>query len=209
MCLRPFEYDFLSVSFTSSDPSTYIRRRPLILLIVHGTNAVPLFESACPTQFDKCYFAKRRHLDAQHASELHYTVQLRQYHWRVDPDAFMELALDLIPPSARADHGVFDVSDWNTHDFWQVSTQRVDHRAACSALPSTTASEGEDTDAMTTPAAAPSTPLKRKRDSALDAMSVSQFNLNSIYSPVRPPVMRRGAWRRVYVQEQDSPPLGP
>ena len=176
-------------------------RRGFVALIVSGPNAVAQFEASFPTQFKRCHLA--RLVSLGRSSGTPYSVALEEHcDWRVGSE-FDSFVQRIIPESMRADLAVYDVSDWDQYNYWNVTTSSTTG-ADIAVTPPTTDSEF-DTNEHDQPLAKRSRPLETLTQRTFSIGGSRSAHTSPLKPAVRPP---KRPWPRLSSQ-QTSPMLQP
>lgn len=160
-------------------------RRGFVVLIVRGVNAVSSFEKAYPTHFQRCLLAKTIDRNATSsvpsaaAVELPYEVNLHQYpDWKIGA-GFGDFMHDVIPEAQRLHLGVYNLSDWDSYDYWENTT------ASCSPAAGPMQWEDDDDDSDKLDLSTPSQP------SSTISSPMKALKCNSQDSPAQSSMQKR------------------
>ncbi len=159
-----------------------------VALIIKGNNAVKQFEQDFPTHYSRCLLAKRIDRGYIFPDAVPYEITLHEYSsWRVGAgiESFMR---ELIPESARAHCGVYNVSDWDTFDY----LSERDTAKSTSSSPQSVKSWTYDEEHPTTP------PAKNRHPSALETINRSGFGAHS--DPLKA-LLHKSPWQRMSSQQ--------
>ncbi len=165
-----------------------------VALIVSGPNAVKQFETDYPSLYSRCLLAKRIDRGHRFTQPVPYSVTLHEFpNWRVGAgfDSFMR---ELIPPSSLPHHCAYNVSEWDSFDYYETESPPNSNATTTASSPKSAWTYDPDQ---------PSTPPLRKKNrhgSALNSLSKSGFDC----SPVRALLHHRGPWQRM-ISQQCSP----